>query len=125
MSFYRFAFELEGLPPMNTADGMHWRKRNKLKIDWEARVYYAVIHDRPEKPLSKARVSVTRCSTREPDFENLAQGGKFLLDGLVKAGILEDDCPRVIGQPEYLWEPARPKHGKVIITVESVDSEAH
>ena len=42
----------------------------------------------------------------------------------ITSGILEDDCPRVIGQPEYLWEPARPKHGKVIITVESVDSEA-
>ena len=123
MSLFKFAFELEGLPPMNTADGMHWRKRNKLKIDWEARVYYAVIHDRPENPLPKARVSVTRCSTREPDFENLAQGGKFLLDGLVKAGVIADDKPSVIGQPEYLWIKAKPKHGSVRITVEEVESD--
>ena len=35
---YAIEFELDGLPPMNSSDGMHWRVRRKLRIDWEFRV---------------------------------------------------------------------------------------
>ena len=118
---YSLAFELPGLPPMNTADGMHWRKRHKLKKYWETAVHYAVIGKRPVQPLERARVRVTRCSSSEPDFENMTQGGKFILDGLVKAGVLIDDKPSVIGQPVYEWRLAKPKHGCVRVSVESVE----
>ena len=62
-------------------------------------------------------MEITRFSSREPDFDALAQGGKFLLDGLVKCGVLEDDRPSVIGQPSYVWSKASPKQGKVRISV--------
>jgi len=114
---YTLEFELDGLPPMNSADGMHWRVRRKLRIDWEFRVDLACRGRKPETPLPKAQVKILRFSSREPDFENLAQGGKFLLDGLVKCGVLEDDRPSVIGQPIYKWIKASPKQGKVRIEV--------
>lgn len=117
---------LDGLPPMNTADRTHHWSAYRLKRAWEGKVCAAVLHELgrwPERPLDRARVTITRCSTREPDFENLTQGGKFLLDGLVKAGVLADDSPKVIGRPEYLWEAAPRGAGSVRIRVEDASVE--
>lgn len=114
---------LDGLPPMNTADRTHHWSAYRLKRAWEGKVCAAVLHELgrwPERPLDRARVTITRCSTREPDFENLAQGGKFLLDGLVKAGVIADDSPKVIGRPTYLWERAPRGGGCVRINVRPV-----
>lgn len=113
---------LDGLPPMNTADRTHHWSAYRLKRAWEGKVCAAVLHELgrwPERPLDRARVTITRCSTREPDFENLTQGGKFLLDGLVKAGVIVDDSPGVIGRPEYLWVKGEPAKGSVRIQVEA------
>ena len=120
---YRISFELDGLPKSQTNNYGHWRTRAKSKSEWEARVHLAVIHDRPELPLTSARISFTRCSSSEPDFDNLVASFKPVMDGLVKAGVIEDDKPSVIGQPEYLWIKAKPKHGSVRITVEEVESD--
>ena len=37
-----------------------------------------------------------------------------------KAGVIEDDNMAVIGFPDYHWEKAKPKHGKVRVRVEGV-----
>lgn len=117
---------IPGIPPMNTAGphgGSHWG-RTTTKRQWESKVVAAVLEALgrwPAQPLERARVTITRASTREPDYDNLTQGGKFLLDGLVKAGVLVDDSPRVIGRPEYRWEQAAPAQGYVRIQVESVE----
>lgn len=115
---------LPGLPPMNTADGPSRWTRYRLKKDWETRVKHAVLQSVggwPHEPMARARVTITRASTREPDFDGLVQGGKFLLDGLVKANVLVDDRPSVIGQPSYLWEKAPRGMGAVKVRVEEVD----
>lgn len=117
---YRLDISLPGLPPMNSADATHWRTRRAIRLKWEAAVWHATIGKRPEKPLVQARVTIVRRSTREPDFENLTQGGKFLLDGLVRCRVLADDSPAIIGQPTYLWEKAPPRKGHVSITVEGL-----
>lgn len=113
---------LDGLPPMNTADRRGRWVMIRAKREWESKVCGAVLMALgrwPESPMKRAHVTITRYSgVREPDFENLTQGGKFLLDGLVKAGVLEDDSPKVIGQPTYKWEPAKRGEGRVRIQVE-------
>ncbi len=115
---YSLDITIPGLPPMNTSDGGNWQRRFRAKKRWEREVFTATRGMLPEKPLDRARVTITRHSgSRRPDFENLTQGGKALLDGLVKVGVIADDRPEVIGQPDYLWEPAPPKHGKVRIQV--------
>ena len=116
---------IDGLPPMNTSNsrGSHW-SHSKLKRTWGDRVVAAVLFTLkkwPEKPLERARVSITRCSTSEPDYDNLVQGGKFLLDGLIRAGVIVDDAPSVIGRPDYYWEKAQAAKGCVRIRVESID----
>lgn len=118
---------IEGLPPMNTSDsrGSHW-SHSKLKRTWGNRVWAAVRlaypgTGKPPKPLERAHVTIVRCSQSEPDYDNLVQGGKFLLDGLVLAGVLKDDKPSVIGRPDYLWERRPRGKGCVRIRVEAVE----
>ena len=78
-----------------------------------------VIH-RPPQPLTKAKVTITRHSSRCPDYDGLVSAAKSLLDGLKLAQIIEDDNMNVIGRPEFKWEKCSPKSGHVVITVESV-----
>lgn len=115
---------IPGLPPMNTSDRVSPWAHRKLKKNWESHVCVAVLEALgrwPEAPFQRARVTITRCSTSEPDFDNLVQGGKFLLDGLKVAGVIVDDSPDVIGRPDYHWESAPPGKGCVRIRVESID----
>ena len=111
---------IAGLPPMNTADGLSRWTRRKIRLEWESRVVAAVLMELkrwPAKPLDRAEVTITRCSANQPDYDGLVQGGKFLLDGLVKAGVLADDSPAVIGIPVYHWEHAPRGSGCVLIAV--------
>ena len=121
------ALSIPGLPPINTASsrGSHWAFA-KLKRKWESHVCAAVLTTLgrwPDKPLTRALVTITRCSASEPDYDNLVQGGKFLLDGLIKAGVIVDDSPAVIGRPEYRWQQAAPGAGSVRIQVEDASVE--
>lgn len=114
---------IPGLPPTNSSDKLNRWVWRKLKKDWEALVITAVLEACGRWPatLDQARVTITRCSTREPDYDGLVQGAKFLLDGLVRAGVIRDDKPSVIGQPVFAWEPAAPGKGCVRIRVEAID----
>lgn len=115
---------IPGLPSCNTAAAPHWRTRHAERRMWHALVAATVLAELgrwPEAPLERARVTITRCSAGpEPDFDNLASGAKFLLDGLVKAGVLKDDRPNCIGQPILLWERAPRGRGSVRISVETM-----
>jgi len=83
-------------------------------------VHFALAAGLPPEPLWKATVVCTRHSSRVPDYENLAHSFKPLIDGLTVnggGGVLVDDNQAVIGQPEYRWEKAAPKQGRVTIEV--------
>jgi len=112
--------EIPGLPPMNTADGLSRWTRRKIRERWVRHVQNAVLASRarPAAPWSRARVTITRCSSSEPDSDNLYAGAKFLLDGLKAARVIEDDKPSVIGMPDCRWERAPRGAGCVRIHVE-------
>lgn len=111
-----------GLPPTNAADRRgHWTY-HKVAKTWQAKTIAAVLTALgrwPETPLDRAHVTIIRCSTTEPDYDGLVAAGKHLLDGLVRAGVLSDDAPKVIGKPEYRWERAPRGAGCVRIRVEA------
>ena len=115
---YRLEIDIEGLPPINSADAPNRWKRHKQRKLWKQLVWAHTIGKRPSAPLPRAHVSITRCSSVEPDPANLGEGAKFILDGLVESGILVDDDRMTIGMPDLLWEPAPPKKGHVRILVE-------
>jgi len=111
---------------MTNTSRVHWRKLYKERAKWKGLVGNAVLladerRAAERKPLTRARVTITRCSSTEPDYDGLVSGGKALLDGLVEAGVIVDDKVSVIGQPVYLWEKAKPGKGKVKVRVESIE----
>ena len=114
---YSLDFELDILPRINSADNVHWRVKAKERDTIDMLVRGRTLRKRPKKPLAKARVRLTRFSSSEPDTDNLAHSWKFVLDALRACEIIFDDRPSVIGSPEFVWEKAAPKHGKIRIQV--------
>lgn len=89
---------------------------------WKQQVISFVKFNRlgPPKPLPMAKVTLTRCSSSEPDFDGLVGSFKNVLDGLVAALVIEDDKMSNIGAPDYRWEKASPGGGKIRIVVEEI-----
>ena len=115
---YALKLEIPGLPACNTASNNHWRVRARHNRKWQHdTILAAKAQGLPSEPLWKAKVTCTRHSSREPDFENLAHSFKPVIDGLVTGGVLVDDNQAVIGQPDYRWERAAPKSGRITVEV--------
>lgn len=120
---YIFEFTLEGLPPMANAGARHkhWRVVQRETTQWKDRVGYAVLRNKPIMPLRRAKLTLTRFSSSQPDFDGLVSGFKSIIDGLRTHGILVDDKVQNIAQPDYRWEKAKPGEGRVRVRVESAD----
>jgi hypothetical protein len=119
-------FTIPILPRMNAADAVNrWIRMTERNNVFNA-VRLATMGQRPAVPLEKAHVTIERQSAGpEPDFENLAQGGKFILDALTARhkdgiGIIADDNPTCIGQPLYKWVKGKRGAGRVRVVVEAI-----
>lgn len=91
----RLKLVISDIPPSNnkymgrSAKGFHFAYQDeKQKWEWLVR---AAVKKKPKKPLKKARVRITYFfpDRRRRDPDNYS--GKFLLDGLTKSGLIEDD----------------------------------
>jgi hypothetical protein len=119
---YRMSFILPGLPKTtNSGNRAHWAVKVKEANKWKQEVYWALIcrKDRmPPRPLARARLTLTRCSSSEPDFDGLVSSFKHIIDGMVECKLLVNDKPSVVGQPQYRWAKAPRGKGFVTIQVE-------
>lgn len=109
---------LNDIPPsLNVWSRMHWAKAAKVKKQWEYDIWGASREGRALKeineewPYDKAKIRITfyfKTHARR-DIDNMNQ--KFLLDGLVKAGVIKDDSTNVIGQVEIIpaYDKNRPR----------------
>lgn len=113
---YKLRIELPGLPPLPNGGHGHWRKDWQTKKKWKEWVILATAGKRPLKPLEVAEMTLTRCSSSEPDQDNLAASFKGIIDGLRYAGIISDD-KRSNVRPNFEWRKAKTKQGKIIIEV--------
>ena len=123
---YRLEFTLDGLPATtNSGNRAHWAIKVREANYWKCMVRYQVLmlKKRPARPLKKAKLTLTRCSAVQPDFDGLVSSFKHPIDGLKAAGVIVDDKMSCIGQPNYQWEKAPPKKGFIRILVESVPDE--
>jgi hypothetical protein len=119
MDEYRLHLDIPALPRCNSASRMSRWVIIREKNNW-ARIMRAHIgRHQPAKPLKLARVVCRRYSSREPDFENLAESFKQVIDALVRLRVLEDDKrDNFVGrQPEYHWQQAPPRKGRITIDV--------
>ena len=112
------SFSIPDLPKMpNTLLRRHWAIVMKEKNKWHNLVRFYCHYD--GKPLPKARLTMTRVSVMQPDFDNLALSFKFVVDALVKQGVLENDTYQVIGESSYRWEKAsKRKDQKITVNIE-------
>lgn len=119
----RLQFELPGLPKTTNSGGRkHWSVKVGEARRWKRAVFLAVRASAfMGLPLNRAKVTLTRFSSAEPDFDGLVSSFKHVLDGLVESGVLRSDKQSVIGQPTYRWEKCPPKQGHIQVIVESVE----
>jgi hypothetical protein len=122
MTTYRVEFILPGLPKMKNLKRTmgHWAQAHREASKWKRMVKSYLNNKRPAKPLEKAKLTLTRGSSVEPDFDGLVSGFYHVIDGLVEANILVNDKPSNIGSPTYLWEKAAQGKGFVKIIVEEI-----
>lgn len=106
------------LPRTPNGSHGHWRVKAAATKLWRTRVEGLARPFKPESPLSLAKVTCTRFSSHEPDFDNLVSSFKPLVDGLKAAGVIVDDKSAHL-EREYLWQKASPRHGRITIRVEA------
>ena len=112
--------EINGLPRMTNNQWTNWRVRAADVRKWKELVYFHAMRHRPDEPLTKARLTLTRFSLMRPDYDGLVSGFKCIIDGLILSKIIIDDNHDVIGIPEYKWEKIGHRKGKIAIKVESI-----
>lgn len=117
---YRLEFELAGLPPTANSHVAHWAVAGKKRKEWRNAVKLRTFMQRPAKPLTSCRLICTRFSSSEPDFDNLAQSFKSVIDGLKDAGVIKDDKSSVVKERKYLWEKCAAGKGKIRVLVEEI-----
>lgn len=86
----------EPTPSLNRLMRSHWSKAYKIRSHWHWLVRAALLeagYRRTEPQSTRIRVTVTRFGRCILDQDNFVAGCKFLVDGLVKAKVLEDDTP--------------------------------
>lgn len=85
----------EPTPSLNPMLRQFWAKRVEDQKRWRWLVRAARLNARVhlEKPLLKARVTITRHGKRILDRDNLYGGVKGLVDILVKEGLIAGDTP--------------------------------
>lgn len=87
-----FKYVIEDIPPSNNkfkGRQNHWEYRD-LKKQWERIVLYRC-RPKPKTPLENVNVKITYYFPTKTRHDPDNYSGVFLLDGLVKAGILKDD----------------------------------
>ena len=96
----KMTIELPGVPPsLNATAGRNnvWEYR-KTKAEWTRRVWAACMacKDRPKRPWDNSVVEITYYFPTQARHDADNYAGKFLLDGLTKAGVIVDDDLRHI-----------------------------
>ncbi len=116
--FYRLAFTLFDLPKRtNNNSRTHWALQHKEAKKWKQFVRLKVGLQRPDKPLERARLILTRVSSSEPDYDGLVSSFKHVIDGLIEAGVIVSDKMSVIGVPEYRWLKGRRGVGSITVEI--------
>ena len=104
-------------PSMNASyAGRHWTKRKKQTDEIHELVYYAC-YEQKTKPVKKYPVTLSfdvyYKDKRRRDIDNLSV--KEIIDGLVRAGIIKDDCDKYV--KEIRKRIIRGDDNKVVIKI--------
>jgi hypothetical protein len=80
-------------PSLNVWHGMHWSKKSKVKKQWGNMLIVLLRgYRRIERPM--VRITYHYDLERDRDKDNMTP--KFIMDGLVKSGIIRDDNTKAV-----------------------------
>ena len=112
--------ELPFLPPRSLSPNarVHWAVRMKDKREWEESIYIRARELAPPSPFTSCvvRYHLRWCGT-PPDRDNLIGSMKAGLDGLVSAGLIEDDSPGIVTDIHVSYERV-PHRSDVAMVIE-------
>lgn len=120
---YEIEFSIPGLPKRTNNNHTSWRGRMAEARKWKRLIAEHVAFHllKPTSPLKKAKLTLTRISTIEPDYDGLVSSFKHVIDGLIQAEIIENDKSANVGIPEYKWQKGKRNQGRIVIKVEGGD----
>lgn len=125
MSKHIIDLTILGLPKTTNGTNSHWIRFSERK-KWHKLVTEALMlqHHLPSARLFlprfvlNPRFTLTRYSSRPPDFDGLVSSFKAIIDTFKKLEVIKDDSMAIIGQPDYKWELAKKSHGRVRIVLD-------
>lgn len=114
--------EIDEIPPsLNRWSRLHWSKQRLIKQDWAWLIKAACLAaktGRPSYRLARVQITLLFPVVRRRDIDNYAP--KMILDGLVGAGILEDDrADRV----DVRWDFGRGARRQTIIEIQNMETK--
>lgn len=118
---YRLEFVVHELPriPNNGSHGSYWQVVQE-KRKWEKLIVFQIGLNRPPSPLALSKLTLTRFSSVEPDYDNLTASFKKIVDILRDQKIIANDKMGnfVGGKPNYLFQKTAPKNGHIRVLLE-------
>jgi len=83
----------KALFPNMAGNQLHWAQRAKSRKVARQEAYCMALNKKPEKPFERAtiEIQITAKDYRRHDGDSFAYAVKAWVDGMVDAGILEDD----------------------------------
>lgn len=83
-------------PSGNQLSGYHWRKRRRMKRDWQWLLLAAMGRAGVGVQLGRFHVTIERHAPRQLDPDNAVAGCKAVIDAMVGVGLLQDDSPAYV-----------------------------
>ena len=111
--------ELPGLNEIIAMSKEHWAKYAEEKHSRTEEIAY-LTRSQIKKKYKKVDLTFTwYCRNKKRDKDNIIAGQKFILDGLVAAGVIENDGWRQVGNILHYFEVDN-KNPRVEILIEEV-----
>lgn len=115
---------INGIPmSLNVYRNAHYYQLNKEKETWE-KVVAVSVQEQQIKKVERCRITFEFYfkDKRKHDPDNYSASAKFLLDGMVKAGVLDDDNFSVIEELS-LKQGGISKEPYILIHLEDSDAD--
>lgn len=113
--------EIDDIPPsLNRWTHLHWTKQRVIKQEWAWLILAACLSAKVGRPRHRhATIAITLAFPvlRRRDIDNYTP--KMVMDGLVNAGIIEDDRNDWV---KVTWDFAKGKKRRTIIDIAANDS---
>lgn len=99
-------------PPLSLNDRMHWRQKHRITRHMRTHIAWTLSAGANKRaPLRKGQrlrveLHYQPRDNRRRDTDNMVASLKPICDGIVDAGIVEDDTPEYMIKPEPVIHPA-------------------